>query len=379
MTRLFRILFSIAYLLAGNFSYAATLFVLHSVGETNALVPVINQLPKGSYKILAFGPAFSKLKNNPSTIHILAKYQRKGVKETINEEDLQQLKSLLGTPYVLVTGMASTVQAQIVNAFGEKTKKVIFYDNFDPLWTTTQGIKEYIRPFYEALASGQPYHLIIPGTSYLESARHLDKFSSAIMAPLGQPSLEEWDAIYEKTDPIKLRKELNIPENHKVILYAGGFDPVDRDQYEENFIHFLKGATSFEGVSILVTYHPKTQGAIERMLVKSYGGSATRIIEKERGYSTAQLSTIADVVVCFKSTVGAQAAYMGKPVLYVAKKYENFLTKAGLALLETNSEGVRAAISTIFAEKGRMKFSFAETLGVPKEASKEIAKLLQNL
>ena len=64
MTRLFRILFSIAYLLAGNFSYAATLFVLHSVGETNALVPVINQLPKGSYKILAFGPAFSKLKNN---------------------------------------------------------------------------------------------------------------------------------------------------------------------------------------------------------------------------------------------------------------------------------------------------------------------------
>lgn len=353
------------------------LFVLHNLGETNALLPVIKKLPKDSYQILAFGKASETLKDNPHRISTeeFPELATLDPRVSLDPSMISHIKAKVGLPRIIIVGMASIAQAQILNAFDKGVKKVIFYDNFDPIWSPTTGPKEYILPFYKTLNEGT-YHLFVPGTSYEPTSRKLEKFSSASMYPLGQPSLESWEEVYAKTDLVKLKSELSVPSANRILLFAGGFDPVDETQYKEDLASFLKGATALDNVSILVTFHPKTDGSVERDLVSSLGGGKCQLIEKDR-YSTTELSTIADVVVCFKSTVGAQAAYMGKSVLYIAQRYENFLIDSGIAALATDPDSITKSLSLL--DSSETKPSFSGTLGIPKDASSLIAKKLTEL
>ena len=194
---------------------------------------------------------------------------------------------------------------------------------------------------------------------------------------LGQPSLESWEKIYAETDVKNLRMQLKIQDAQKVILYAGGFDPKDKDQYVEDLRAFIQAAASMENAVVLVTYHPKTDGSTEKAVVAEFNAPHIRIVPKGT-YSTAVLSTLADVLVCFKSTVGAQAAYMGKPVLYIARNYENFLINAGVAGIATTSENIMKALKALLSGSSDKK-SFSEVLGIPKNASQKIADYLKTV
>jgi hypothetical protein len=347
------------------------LFVLHNLGETNGLKPVMQKLPEGSHEILAFGKAWDTLKDGPCTLKVADELQTLDPRASISDGALEALKPILRESKVVITGMASVGQAQILNE--THGTKVIFYDNFDPMHSEATGIKEYIQPFYETLKEGR-FHLLVPGTAYEEGAKKLPKFSNATIHPLGQPSLESWEEIYARINYDNLKCALSLHAQNRVLLFAGGFDPVDETQYKEDLESFLKGAAVLDNVSVLVTFHPKTDGSIERDLVRRFCAEKACLIEKGT-HTTAELSTIANVVVCFKSTVGAQAAYMEKPVLYVAQGYKNFLTEAGIALLATNTEEVTSKLAVLLTGK-QSSASFTDTLGIPKDASNAIGQKL---
>jgi hypothetical protein len=352
------------------------LFVLHNLGETNALTPVIDQLPKGSYAILALGKAAEKLQDHPCRVNISSSVEKIDVAERLTKADLHNIQKLLKKPSIVISGMASKAQAQILNTYKKgRVQKIIYYDNFDPLWST-HGIKEYLKPFYETLNAHEPYTLVVPGTSYEAGAKKLRKFSGSKVVALGQPSLETWEKIYEETDRVALRTSLSIAKGQRVILYAGGYDPQDVEQYKKDFETFVKGAAGLKDVRVLVTYHPKTDGAIEKETVQKFGNCSMTVIEKGT-VPTPPLSTIADVVSCFKSTIGAQAAYMGKPVLYVANKYENFLIDARVALIATTPSDLQSSLETLL--KGGAAKDFSESLGIPKNASVKMKEYLERV
>ncbi len=359
-------------------SPAPLLFILHNLGETNALLPVIDKLPEDSYRILAFGKALEKLKSPHAHEHLIKfhkSFEALEVNTPLSAEELIHLRRILKTPHVIVSGMASVAQAQVLNTYKPGSlKKVIYYDNFDPLWTC-HGIKEYLKPFYETLRALEDYTLIIPGTSYIEGARTLEKFSASTILPLGQPSLETLEVLYIETDHGLLRQDLGISEDQPVILYAGGFDPQDIEQYRRDFETFVQGIGLLDNVTVLVTYHPKTDGSVERKIIQKYGFPSIRIIEKGAA-PTPLLSTIATVVCCFKSTIGAQVAYMGKPVLYIADSYENFLINAGIAGLAKTPEEVTESIQKLLQNDNKLTKDFGESLGIPKNASEKIKETI---
>ena len=352
-------------------SWAARyLFVLHSLGETNGLIPVMEKLDDKDYDILAFGKAFEKLKNHPRLIRLSSHMLE--VSERLPESVQCHLNTMKDKPKVVLVGMASRAQANVLDLF-KSAHRVVFYDNFDSPHVHWQG---YLQYFYGAFGGADV--LLVPGKVHIEGAHKLKKFSHdgfKVLA-LGQPSLESWDKIYAETNTKDLRSKLGIEAYRKVILYAGGFDPKDKGQYEEDLTHFIRAASFFDGVEVLVTYHPKTDGALEKNIVKKLNAPNIRVIEKGT-FSTAVLSTIASVVVCFKSTVGAQAAYMGKPVLYIARGYENFLTQSGVAELDGGDRLLR--ILKKLLNSTASENTFCDVLGIPKNASQRIAKYLKDL
>lgn len=331
------------------------LFCLQNLGETNAMIPVLEKLPKKDYKILALGKAAEKLKEHPCMI-------------TSKKARLH--------PKVVVSGMASAEQAEILNQYPDAFT-IAYYDNFDPIVSEDGTIKEYIRPFHKALKKVKS--VIVPGMVHIDGAKKLSKFSESEIKALGQPSLEGWNKLYAETDTSLLRKKLGVRSGESVIVYAGGFDPVDEEQYKKDLTAFVQASSMLKDTKVFITYHPKTDGKIERDIVKEFGSANVRVVLKEEKLSTATLSTIADAIACFKSTIGAQAAYMGKPVLYVASHYTNFLINYGVALQASTIPEIKEVLENMLHGKGKKSPSFQEALGIPKNASDKIAQYLIGL
>lgn len=68
---------------------------------------------------------------------------------------------------------------------------------------------------------------------------------------------------------------------------------------------------------------------------------------------------------------------MGKPVLYIARHYENFLINVGVAEVATTSEHIQTSLDRMLSGASEKK-SFLEVLGTSKNASQKIAGYLNN-
>jgi hypothetical protein len=206
----------------------------------------------------------------------------------------------------------------------------------------------------------------------------LDKTKHAKLSVLGQPVLEDWDDIFSKTNKDDLKQKLGLQSSDQVILFVGGYD----DTYKEYFQLFVKAMKAFKDnsdIKILVTYHPKTDGSLERSIIEEEKADNIKIIEKD-GPSTAEIATITNILCCHKSSVGIQALYAGLSVVYVVKKGElnNFAIKKGLALEIDDTLELIEAIKRMLATANRNQ-SPIKDIGIPKEATKNIVKRIKEL
>jgi hypothetical protein len=350
------------------------LFILYDLGETQAVKPLMNILQKNGtgYKILAFGKSSEAFPSDPNCIPL-----------PISEPDIlkwdrtkklpESVLSFLGTIQckVAIAGMASCVQAQAVNLFKSKGAYTIaVYDNFDSPST---------KDFISAFISYEPkvHELWVPSKPVYDGFSKDFKPFWSQMYIMGQPALESWQHVFATTDRASIREELDINTETTCVLFVGGYD----DTYEEALKVFLESTHLFQDkdVQFIISPHPKTSGELEKKLVDELPNDCNILIPT--GYSTSELATIANLVVCHKSTVGILALYQGVPVVYVAKKsdYSNFSIQEGNAIQVEKAHDLVDTISDILNPSKGTKKSF-ESLGIPTNASKVMSeRIMQRL
>ena len=229
-------------------------------------------------------------------------------------------------PDLVIVGLVSRVQEQLaqeLKVLGIRT--VGFYDAFDP--TTRDTIVWRV--------ANQVDTVWVP-TETIQ--RNLNDLGLRKVKVMGQPSLETWYRLAGNVKSSSLYTRLQIPRGKKILLFAGQYG----EGYKEILEAFLRAAhielDRQKDLYLVLSYHPKTGGELEREAIQKY--SHPRLMLMPQGLSTAELATVSSAVITWRSTVGIQAAFLGKPVLYFnfnLHDYTNNLIEKGLAFASTPS------------------------------------------
>lgn len=345
------------------------LFIAYDQGESNAFLQLEKPLQQRqiNYRFLAFGRAGEIFRKHPYRLQANVQNQKLLKSDRTRELSSFELDKIVRPlrPGIVYTGMSSVIQAQLTNAFKDKGSYTIaYYDSFDPV-----GGMDFVQPFLNNSLPPNEYH--IPSIATRSSFDDLPAFDQSLLTVSGSPALEAWDKIYQQTNTDVIRQDLYIDRNRPVVVFAGGYEPT----YKAHLRVFVLAAKSMPFIQFLVTYHPKTDGSLEREVVKELAPSNVRVINKGR-YTTTALSKMAQVVVVHKSSIAPQALYKNKPVLYVAEpEFSNFLTQKKLAFVASSTEQVKNKLLSII--KADSDSSSLDSIGIPDNASLNIARILQ--
>ena len=347
------------------------LFVAYDQGESNAFIQLHKQWDKQgiSYQILALGRAKSIFSGNSKLIDTDSLNLPANLSTErnllIDPDKLSQWAKNI-SPKIVYSGMASRAQAQILNAFANNSvEKIAFYDNLDPLPN-----KEYTRPFLEEIQQVDEFHVSSSLTA--ESFQPTANATKAQVVVTGQPAFTAWDSIFNSNSKAKLRQELALDKEDKVVVFAGDYG----GDYPNSFEVFIKSTRLMPNTTFLVTHHPKYSGQLEQEAIDSFAGSNVRLIPKGT-FSTAELSTIASAVVVHQSSIAQQALYKGIPVLYVAKStFSNLLTEHHLAERAYTPESIKQALLRIGNPKNK---SLQDTLGIPKTPIDQVTQRIKSI
>ncbi|MRI32192.1 hypothetical protein EOPP23_04170 [Endozoicomonas sp. OPT23] len=345
---------------------ADLLLVAYDQGESNAFIQLESVLKENgvSYRILAFGRAEEIFQHHPQRL-LLSTDLPKDLKTNrilpLSAKILKELQNQYSFQ-IIYSGMASAAQAQVLNLYKDvSTKTIAFYDNFEPVEK-----KNYVLSFLKTLDHVDEFHVAGKVTADSFSVIAQEKHANVVVT--GQPALEAWDKIYKTTEPEKIRSVLKLNPNDRVALFAGGYDST----YPQYLRTYILGCKQLSSYQCLITYHPKTDGSLERSEVKKLQASNVRVISG-KGFSTTQLSIIASVIAVHKSTISVMAAYKGKPVLYIAEpEFSNFLITQGLAELASTPKDVAKSVQSLSQKKSSSPSLFPE-----QKASDFIVRLIK--
>lgn len=227
-------------------------------------------------------------------------------------------------PDLVIVGLVSRVQEQLarqLRTLGIHT--VGFYDAFDP--TTRDTIVWRVAREVDTVW--------VP-TETIE--RNLNDLGVKKVKVMGQPSLETWYRLAAKVKSATLYARLQIPPGKRILLFAGQYG----EGYADILDAFLRAAfielNRQDDLYLVLSYHPKTSGELEQAAIQKH--SHPRLMLMPQGTSTAELATVSSAVITWRSTVGVQAAFLGKPVIYFnfnEHDYTNNLIEKGLAFAST--------------------------------------------
>ncbi len=329
-------------LLASTFSQEVSkkvLFFFYDAGETLALLPVYEKAEKLNQHKFVLAPL------TPWSKEILVKQKLSFLDSDINPDNpslssrhklyanLTRWENLIDNekPHLVVVGLVSQIQKQIAQFCCQKKIPVIgYYDAFDP--PSLQSITREVMKEVDIL--------FVPSEE-IQTTLNLEK---PVMA-VGQPSVETWRKIHQKADAQAIRKKLKI-ENEKTILFAGQYG----NGYEEVLREFLRLAKNLKQTSLILSPHPKTDGSLEEKVVQEMELSNVVI---NRDFPSSEASVVADIVITWRSTVGVQAAFAGKKVVYFnlsLESYHNRLIDEGIAQ-STDPKNFLLIMEKLFAQK----------------------------
>lgn len=269
-------------------------------------------------------------------------------------------------PTVVVTGMSHAIEAQLSNHFrGNGSTIVAVYDRFS-LISQTPAILAWLKT-----TTGVD-DVLLPGHYQAIDAGNLAAFQSSYIGISGHPVLEQWDILFLVTDAVQKKHDLGLDPKRPVILFTGGQEP----EYQQWLTLFLRSMAERPDIQVLIAPDPRTDGQLEREKVQSLKLKNVRVMDGNTG--TAELATVADLVVTHKSITGFQAAWQGLPVLFIAAKgYTNILTDAGLA---SRASSWQQILNTVHGSIDRIrepKEASFRKLGVPEQSLQRITDHLQ--
>ncbi len=363
------------YLLAIHISFGdakgpSTLFVLYDAGETKGLQPVFKELDKKSidYAILAFSTALSLVesqqpaKSFDKNCGVVLSAERIHWSRTrkLSEKQIAKLKGCV-RPKVIVTGVVSEVQAQVARSYKKEAFVAGFYDAFSPPEEDTLVVRA--------------------GDSWDEIWIPTNKLSSSLLKGhrlrvVGQPSLEHWAQTTANVDPRKIYAKLELAATRPMVLYAGGYG---RD-YAEAFRLFVRATRAFPSLTFLLSLHPKVDGKLEKQILREEGAENIQVVPKT--IDTKSVSVIAEVIVCHRSTVGVQALFMNKPVIYLdlpTGNYTNVAIQENWAVQVRSLNEFQKVLERLVKKKSGDKpldiYSLAE---IPRRATLLISRVIED-
>ncbi len=319
------------------------LFIAEKAGETNAFLPVCQKLKeeKRDFRILVFGVARDLVVGYPE--------ERIDVEGEIDVQAIAQESDAR----VVITGVHSSTQAELLKAFGKKAITYAFWDNFNP-----NGSSPYFKLAQEVQMCAQ--RVLFP-SRYVAEAPEFKERDPSTKYIVGHPSLEQWQKELEAVDRASILKKLNIPG--PITAYIGGYGK----EYEAAFDLFTK--MPIEG-TVIVQVHPQAKGLHfeqERLPQEHFLISSL---------STIEAVAIADTIATYHSTVGFQALFMGKRVLFVVPEkdpYTNLAIDKGFAPKVSTADQYRAAMQTPLCKNADFYY---EAMGMPKNSIEIFARVV---
>ncbi len=365
MKKIFLLLFFSLHLFAKQ--TPDLLFVLQDAGETNALLPVIEQCAvfRENFIVLTGGTASEIMGQKLGLKEKWITFDQLGVKEEIDKtwqrdqkisaDSLDRIKDEL-SPKRVITGVAFELQGQLLELFKSK-ETFAYWDNInfegsDPYFQTAKKVAKVCHT------------LLVPSRSFTQSYPHAHV--------VGKPSLELWKDQLKGIQTRIVAAKLPFAIKSPIIVFVGGYGR----EYDEALRLFLDYAKDLKGYTILLNPHPKLEGKVECEELKKSNLPHIHLLEKNWNISTMEAIALADRVICHQSSVGVEAAAAGKDVIYLIpshQTYTNLLIEMGSGSKVSSFEELQESLQ----KKNPKKDPF-ETLRIPQDSVNLIYKSLHS-
>lgn len=319
-----------------------TLFILQDAGETNALLPVIEKCAQNNenFLILTGGQATETLSNKMALKDKTLSFAQLGVSEQIDKSwkrddkisdvSLKKIETEL-EPKQVVSGVAFELHGQLLEIYkASKSKTFAYWDNIN-----YEGTDPYFKAAQKVAKVAD--QLLVPSKAFQNAYPQSEV--------VGQPSYELWKKQLSGIRPSSVTAKLPFSAKSPSIVFIGGYG----HDYDEALRLFLSMASKLKGYTILITYHPKMEGKVEREELKKYDLPHVHLLESSWHVSTMEAIAIADHVICHQSTVGIQAAIAGKDVTYLlppGQTYTNLLIERGGAQVVSTLPELMSSLTT---------------------------------
>ena len=348
------------------------LFIAYDYGESLAFKSALARLKSKTVnvRILTFGAADRAFRDVPEAtqlISLLTTQQKLQHESLLNSLETQRTTTLpvelleyvvsKWQPQVVVTGMASTAQAQLTNKFALKNAyTVAFYDNFD-----NPVIQSFVQPWLASTLGVN--EIFIPGDYLIKDFLKIKALSSSEITVTGQPALDQWIQSAKYFNKEQIFEKLNIAKNSRVVTFAAGYDQSSLNWADK----FIEAATERPDLVFFIALHPKMDNRSDAPLVKKVAGLKNVKIAPP-SVTTEELVSVSALLATHKSTVGIKAAYLGVPVLYVAEdNYDNVLISHDLAKRASSWSEIVNAIHYLLDYPDKKQLSFKK-LGIPLDS-----------
>jgi glycosyltransferase involved in cell wall biosynthesis len=278
------------------------LFVLTHAGETNELLPVIEEMQRQNrdYRVIALNVAADLVKGKVPL-------------ERLVDKPIKAKK--------VVTGVHSEEHKYYLELYRDQAETFAYWDNPEP-----RGAVAY---FTQALKVQALAKKVLFPSGFVASAREFQDRPAAEKIVVGKPTL------------LKFLNDLKqySTADASTILFVGTYG----DGYEkalELFVNSIKTLPENKP-KVVFQRHPMANSNIEEKCAEAIRGSVSKIPLLE---AMAQ----AKVVVTYNSSAGFQALVGGKPVVYVVPEgdsYSNSLIEDRCVAKATNLEEVLEALA----------------------------------
>ncbi|MEB3701587.1 Glycosyltransferase family protein [Candidatus Bealeia paramacronuclearis] len=348
----------------------SVLFLIYNMGEGEPFRKVAEKLTV-DYKIVGIGVGAEQFKDDAHFVYLnsdlysearvnVAPHDKDHNRNRLLKSEIVQAILDLG-PKVVISGMSSAWQAQVLNSLHErKIPTIAFYDNMNGRLVD----QEYVKPFLAELQNGAVSTWLIPGEAYKSG------FDGNIIVS-GNPTLEQWDEAFERSDA-RILKRLDLKPGQKLLLFAGGNDTT----YPQYLNEMVKAVKRRKDLLLVITPHPARKDNIENKIFKKNGHPENVKIVKDM--KTLDIAPFASIFAVHKSGMAAHALSHGLPVLFVGPKkdYKSLLVVGkGLGIVAENKKEAQHAINKLLHTSEKPSLN---ALGVPEQASQRIAEYLNS-
>lgn len=342
------------------------LFILHNAGETNDLIPIIQECERRNVnvRILAIGVATDLIKGKVSSnvvtlsdlgaVTPIDKFTPRD--KRLTPEEVEKIANLLPVKQV-ISGVASAIEEQLLEAFSKRTIKTFAYwDNF-----SSNGPDQY---FATALKVQSVASAVLFPSQAVANAPEFSNRPSAEKIVVGKPSMKPWIQDFKKIDVAKIRTEINANDpNTKIVTWIGGYG-ADHKKAFELFVECIKSLRPEERPKVIIQSHPNAKKE-ELDPFACFGVNNPMIVPEEKKMSTIQAIAAADIAISYNSTAAIQAMLLNKQVIFVVPKGDTY---SNIAI--DNNYVRKVSDSATFADalkEPQASINGWQQMGVPEE------------